>query len=152
MNKDGLVYSTNPNLDFSKQNSQDEDYIEKCTLSVCYEKKGRAGKGVTIIKGLGNSSLKLALLSQKLKKTLSIGGTVKNGEIILQGRFQEQVIKTLEEQGYKAKKVGGYRIWTSAACESCLRAWEAPRLASSSFRSQFVTCRRTSSSSTLLCT
>ena len=107
MNKDGLVYSTNPNLDFRKQNSQDEDYIENYTLSVCYEKKGRAGKGVTIIKGLNNSSLKLALLSQKLKKNLSIGGTVKNGEIILQGRFQEQVIKTLEKEGYKAKKVGG---------------------------------------------
>tara|TARA_B100000965_G_scaffold394486_1_gene406775 strand:- start:577 stop:900 length:324 start_codon:yes stop_codon:yes gene_type:complete len=107
MNKDGLVYSTNPNLDFSKQNSQDEDDIQNHTLSVCYEKKGRAGKGVTIIKGLNNSSLKLALLSQKLKKTLSIGGTVKNGEIILQGRFQEQVIKTLKKEGYTAKKVGG---------------------------------------------
>ncbi|MAQ31478.1 MAG: translation initiation factor [Flavobacteriales bacterium] len=107
MNKDGLVYSTNPNLELSKQNSHEEDDVVKCTLSVCYEKKGRAGKGVTIIKGLSSSSLKLALLSQKLKKSLSIGGTVKNGEIILQGRLQEQVIKILEKEGYKAKKVGG---------------------------------------------
>ena len=106
MKKDGLVYSTNPNIDLQNINNQDNEH-NTSVLSVCFEKKGRAGKGVTIIKGFTGSNIELALLSRQLKKFLSIGGSIKHGEIILQGRFQEKVMQILEEKGYKTKKVGG---------------------------------------------
>ena len=71
------------------------------------EKKGRGGKGVTIIKGFQGNEEKLNELGKDIKKSLGIGGSMKKKEIILQGRIQEKVIHMLNQKGYKAKKVGG---------------------------------------------
>lgn len=107
MKKGGLVYSTNPNINV--KNIHNEDCVDKnhFILSICFEKKGRAGKGVTIIKGFQGSHEKLGLLAKKIKKSLAIGGSVKNKEIILQGRIQEKIIEILKKDGYNTKKVGG---------------------------------------------
>jgi len=104
----GLIYSTDSNLNLSPSNEvNDNTSKSEFTLYVCFEKKGRAGKGVTIIKGfLGNKDI-LEQLSKKIKQSLGIGGSIKNQEIILQGRIQEKIIELLKKDGYKSKKVGG---------------------------------------------
>lgn len=107
MKKGGLVYSTNSK--FKLENIVNEEYVEKSNfiLSVCFEKKGRAGRGVTIIKGFQGSTETLKLLSKKIKKLLGLGGSVKNNEIIIQGRIQDKIINILNKEGYNTKKVGG---------------------------------------------
>ena len=107
MKKGGLVYSTNQDLNLN-QTKVDHQYVKSdFVLSVCFEKKGRKGKGVTIIKDFKGSSIELGLLSKKLKTSLGIGGSMKNNEIILQGRIQEKIIEILKKDGYQTKKVGG---------------------------------------------
>tara|TARA_B100000902_G_C26995141_1_gene757038 strand:+ start:71 stop:397 length:327 start_codon:yes stop_codon:yes gene_type:complete len=106
-NRDGLVYSTNKNLDLTENTKNSHNTNIDTVISVFFEKKGRKGKGVTIIKDFPGNSVELALLSKKIKKSLGIGGSIKNHEIILQGRIQEKIISILKENGYKSKKVGG---------------------------------------------
>ena len=107
MKKGGLVYSTNRDLDLNQTDESLEFNKNAFTLLVCFEKKGRKGKGVTIIKDFKGNRIELALLSKKIKTSLGIGGSIKNNEIILQGRIQEKIIEILKSDGYKTKKVGG---------------------------------------------
>ena len=106
MKEGGIVYSTNK--DFVNQseeitNNSNKDFI----LSICFEKKGRGGKGVTIIKGFEGNPNELVSLAKEIKTKLGIGGSNKNGEVILQGRIQEKIIDFLKKKGYKTKRVGG---------------------------------------------
>ena len=106
MKEGGIVYSTNKDLEYQLEENHptsNKDFI----LSVCFEKKGRSGKGVTIIKGFEGTSITLSHLAKEIKKTLGIGGSNKNGEIILQGRIQEKIVEILTKKGYKSKRVGG---------------------------------------------
>jgi len=107
MKKGGLIYSTNPDFELEKINNEDCVHKSDFILSICFEKKGRTGKGVTIIKGFKGFHEKLELLSKKLKKLLAVGGSIKNNEIIIQGRVQEKIIEILKKDGYNTKKVGG---------------------------------------------
>ena len=107
MKKSGLIYSTNPNLDLNLINEETDYTDSNLIISVCFEKKGRKGKGVTIIKDFPGNSMQLALLAKKIKTSLGIGGSIKNNEIILQGRIQEKIMSILAKDGYKTKKVGG---------------------------------------------
>tara|TARA_B110000444_G_scaffold150821_1_gene141154 strand:- start:2733 stop:3056 length:324 start_codon:yes stop_codon:yes gene_type:complete len=104
--KGGIVYSTNLDFDNNIEEEEDNQY-DDFILSVCFEKKGRAGKGVTIIKGFIGQSNILNELGKELKKSLGVGGSIKNNEIIIQGRIQEPIITILNKKGYKTKKVGG---------------------------------------------
>ena len=106
MKKGGLVYSTNPNINIEALDKSTQ-YPSQSIVSVCFEKKGRKGKGVTIIKDFPGSPMELGLLSKKIKTSFGVGGSVKNNEIIIQGRWQEKVLEMLQKDGYKAKKVGG---------------------------------------------
>ncbi|MBF25422.1 MAG: translation initiation factor [Flavobacteriales bacterium] len=106
-NKGGLVYSTNRDLNLTNKIENNHTFSKNSIISVCFEKKGRKGKGVTIIKDFPGNSIELALLATKIKKTLGIGGSIKNHEIILQGRIQEKIISIHKKDGYKSKKVGG---------------------------------------------
>mgnify|MGYP001284193755 CR=1 FL=1 len=107
MKRSGLVYSTNPNFEWEKTNNEDTVNKADFILSVCFEKKGRAGKGVTIIKGFEGPKEKLGSLAKNLKKLLGVGGSVKNNEIIIQGRIQDKIMGILKKEGYNTKKVGG---------------------------------------------
>ena len=107
MKKGGLVYSTNQDLKLNRIELEHEYAKNDFVLSICFEKKGRKGKGVTIIKNFKGSPIELGLLSKKIKTSLGIGGSIKNDEIILQGRIQEKIIEILKKDGYQTKKVGG---------------------------------------------
>ena len=106
-NKKLTVYSTNPNFEY------DEDNHEVITLEpsdqlleVCIDKH-RAGKTAIIIKGyIGNLS-DIKTLSKKLKTKCGVGGSVKNGEIIIQGNVRDKIMDILKQDGYRYKRVGG---------------------------------------------
>ena len=76
-------------------------------VRVSRETKGRAGKGVTLVKGLALDAAALAQLGQQLKAACGSGGTVKDGVIEVQGDHCERVIELLKAQGHTVKRAGG---------------------------------------------
>ena len=76
-------------------------------LECHFSKKGRAGKVATVIKGYAGNNNEIRELAKELKKKLSVGGTVKNGQIIIQGNYREKIIGILSDMGFKLKRVGG---------------------------------------------
>lgn len=71
-----------------------------------FETKGRGGKGVTVVRGLGLDEDALAALGKKLKAACGVGGTAKDGAIELQGDHRDRVMALLVAQGHKVKKAG----------------------------------------------
>lgn len=76
-------------------------------VRVSRETKGRAGKGVTLVKGLALDATALARLGKQLKAACGSGGTVKDGVIEVQGDHCERVIELLKAQGHTVKRAGG---------------------------------------------
>jgi translation initiation factor 1 len=107
--RDGIVYSTNPNFKFDDNSGKEEETLPpgKQTLYIWLDSRNRSGKTVTLIKGFKGSSNDLEELSTSLKKHCGTGGSVKNGEIIIQGNFRDKVITWLNSKGYNTKKAGG---------------------------------------------
>lgn len=103
----GVVYSTNPEFQFKGGDaSEEEDTIPdgKQKLIVAIDRKHRAGKQVTIVSGFIGRSSDLESLGKTLKSKCGVGGSVKEGKIIIQGDFRERAIVILQSLGYQAKK------------------------------------------------
>ena len=75
------------------------------TLRISLDKKQRAGKKVTLISNFIGSEEDLIALSKTLKTKCSVGGSVKDGDILLQGDFREKVAEILSSLGYKTKRI-----------------------------------------------
>lgn len=85
-----------------------EEAFSQTEPLICkYEKKGRNGKPVTLIEGYQGDEAGLKELSKKIKKTLGIGGSEKDGKIIIQGDNRDKIMKILQDLGFKTKRVGG---------------------------------------------
>ena len=108
-NHSGIVYSTNPDYEYEKQDETGSETLppSKQDLRVFLDRKQRAGKTVTLIKGFIGSSDDLETLGKLLKSKCGTGGTAKEGEILIQGDFREKIMLILQQAGYKAKKAGG---------------------------------------------
>ena len=76
-------------------------------VRVSRETKGRAGKGVTLVKGLAMEWAELTELGKQLKSACGSGGTVKNGVIEVQGDHVERVMDLLKAKGLVVKRAGG---------------------------------------------
>jgi len=106
-NRKGVMYSTNPNFEFEYENeSTDTLANNQQNLKVCIDKH-RAGKIAIIIKGFVGTADDLKALGKILKAKCGVGGSAKNGEIIIQGDLRDKVIDILAKEGYNYKRVGG---------------------------------------------
>ena len=76
-------------------------------MEALYSRKKRAGKVVTLIKGFQGSSQELKKLGKTLKNAVGVGGTIKNGEIIIQGNLRDKIMELLKKMGHDVKRVGG---------------------------------------------
>ena len=85
----------------------EEKFEQKNPLICKFEKKGRNGKPVTLIEGFEGTEEELKQISKKIKTTLGIGGSEKDGIIVIQGDNRDKIMKILQEMGYKTKRVGG---------------------------------------------
>lgn len=105
-NRVDIVYSTNNDFDYEYENEFEEETLpaDQQKLRVFIEKKQRGGKTATIIKGFVGNSDDLSLLAKSLKSKLGVGGSAKEGEIIIQGQVDQKVRELLIKMGYKSTK------------------------------------------------
>jgi translation initiation factor 1 len=106
MSKNKLVYSTNPNQNLEEDEFEEDLNIDSSgqRLRIRLETKHRAGKKATIINGFKGSDSELEVLAKQLKTKLGVGGTVKDGEIIIQGDYIVKSKDLLIQLGYKNTK------------------------------------------------
>jgi len=100
----GMVFSTNPDFQFDDKDETEPETlpVAQQKLHVFFERAGRNGKVVTIVEHFIGKESDLKILERMLKNTLGIGGTCKDGQIILQGNHVERVKALLKEKGYKS--------------------------------------------------
>jgi translation initiation factor 1 len=108
-NREGVVYSTSQDFNFSYQQKDEAETLppSQQNLKTFLDKSGRAGKQVTIISGFVGRSEDLETLTKLLKNKCGVGGSAKNGEILIQGDVRDKVLQILIREGYKIKKAGG---------------------------------------------
>jgi translation initiation factor 1 len=82
-----------------------ELYVQKEPMICKYEK--RKGKATTIIEGYEGTDEDFKILAKEIKTKLSVGGTFKEGAIIIQGDYRDKIMVLLKEKGFKTKRVGG---------------------------------------------
>lgn len=104
-----IVYSTNPDFSYSYEREETQQTLpnNQQNLRVMLDKKQRKGKVVTLIEGFVGKEDDLKELGKMLKTKCGVGGSVKDGEVLLQGDFRDKVLNILLQEGYKAKKSGG---------------------------------------------
>lgn len=100
-----VVYSTNPDFNYQYEEEEEQATLppEKQNLRVTLDSKQRAGKTVTLIDGFIGTEEDLKELAKLLKNKCGVGGSVKEGQIIIQGAFREKVLSILQSKQYRAK-------------------------------------------------
>jgi translation initiation factor 1 len=107
-NRDGVVYSTNSDFQFEEKQKSEQQTLppQQQNVRVLLDKSGRAGKQVTLVTGFTGSSDDLEKLTKLLKTKCGVGGSSKDGEILIQGDVRTKVMELLIKEGYKAKRIG----------------------------------------------
>jgi len=107
--RQGVVYSTNPDFTYQTDEAGEATTLppRQQQLRVQLDKKQRGGKQVTLITGFVGRDEDLQTLSKLLKTKCGVGGSAKDGEIVVQGDFRAKVLEVLLKEGYKAKQIGG---------------------------------------------
>lgn len=102
----GVVYSTNPDFKYDNGEQEEEQTLPKNRqkLRVWRDTHGRAGKTATVVRGFIGNSADLEELGKSLKRKIGVGGSVKDGEIIIQGENRDRVLQILLDEGYTLSK------------------------------------------------
>jgi translation initiation factor 1 len=105
----GTIYSTNPDFQYETNAESESETLppQQQNLRVLLDKKKRAGKSVTLITGFIGTDVDLKALAKTLKTKCGVGGSAKDGEILIQGDFCNKVIEILKSENYKVKRSGG---------------------------------------------
>lgn len=106
--RDGVVYSTSSDFEFSYQQNDEAQTLppQKQTLRVQLDKSGRAGKQVTLVTGFIGTEADLETLTKLIKSKCGVGGSQKDGEGLIQGDVRDKVVLILQKEGYKARRIG----------------------------------------------
>lgn len=107
--RDGIVFSTADSFDYQFGDVEAANTLpaSQQKLRILLDKKSRAGKQVTLVEGFIGSEEDLKDLAKLLKNKCGVGGSAKEGEILIQGDHRDKVLQVLIQAGYGAKKVGG---------------------------------------------
>jgi translation initiation factor 1 len=104
--KSKIVFSTDPDYNEEHEQSVATQANDQQQLRVWRQRLG-GGRVVTIVKGFAGNNKDLQALGKLLKTACSSGGTVKNGEVLIQGDHRDKIVNFLNDRGYKAKASGG---------------------------------------------
>ena len=97
----GVVFSTNPDFNYNTAEESEPTTLDPQKQNL------KGGRVATVVRGFVGSSDDLAALGKELKKSCGVGGTAKDGEIIIQGDHRDRVVELLSKAGYKCKRAGG---------------------------------------------
>ncbi len=103
-----IVYSTNPDYHYQQEEDEGKDATlpkEKQLLRVSLDKRNRKGKAVTLVTGFQGSDEDLQELGKLLKMRCGVGGSAKEGEIIVQGDHRAKVLDILQKEGYAKSRI-----------------------------------------------
>ncbi len=103
----GMVFSTNDDFEFEQDEIEETLIPKEQYLEALFSNKGRGGKTVTVIKGFIGTQEDLKDLAKMLKTKCGVGGSSKDGEVIIQGKFRDKIMEILKKEGYNVKRVGG---------------------------------------------
>lgn len=104
-----IVYSTNPDYHYNQEGQEEQETLPnaKQFLRVSLDKRNRKGKAVTLVTGFTGSDEELQELGKLLKSRCGVGGSAKEGEILIQGDHREKVLAILQKEGYvKSRLIG----------------------------------------------
>jgi len=105
----GMVYSTDPDFQYDTGKDDEQDTVppHQQSLRVSLDRKKRKGKSVTLVTGFVGTNDDLKDLGKLLKSKCGVGGTTKDGEILVQGDFVNKIVEILKKENYKVKRSGG---------------------------------------------
>ena len=103
----GVVYSTNPDFRYQYDEEPETETIApgKQRLKVRLDRHARGGKQVTLVEGFVGTDDDLQSLGKSLKAACGVGGSAKDGVVLIQGDFRAKVVEWLLKQGYNVRQI-----------------------------------------------